>query len=95
MILTQIKTFHDEVGNLTAAKVQRFHKDEKTADYLITIGQELIVKPLNKLKLKHRDRRVQVLSFNENRDYGLRVNVRFLDNNRRGIIEIDDLDIAE
>lgn len=95
MRFTELKIRHDENRVIEKVYVRRFLKDKKVSDYTITIGKELVVKPLNKQKLKHRDRRVQVLSFNENREYGLRVNVRFLDNNRRGIIEIDDLDTLE
>lgn len=91
----EIKILHDQNGIVQKVKVKRFINDEKVSDYTMTIGTELVVKPLNKQKLKHRDRRVQVLGFTENRDYGLRVNVKFLDNNRRGIIEIDDLDTFE
>lgn len=91
----KLKIFEDENGIIEKVMVKRFIKDDKVSDYTITIGKELVVKPLNKQKLKHRDRRVKVLSFNENRDYGLRVSVKFLDNNRRGIIEIDDLDTLE
>ncbi|MFC5587570.1 hypothetical protein ACFPRA_01435 [Sporosarcina soli] len=91
MIGTEVKFYEDEDGLILKAKVKRYIKEEIVSDYTITIGCELIVKPMNKRKLKHRDRRVQVLSFNRNK-YGSRVNVKFLDNNRRGIIEISDLD---
>lgn len=95
MIGTEIKSYKGESGLIEKAKVKRFKNDEKISDYTITIGSELVVKPINKRKLKHRDRRVKVMSFNLNREYGLRVNVKFLDNNRRGIIEVSDLDTFE
>ena len=92
---TEIKSFKGENSLIEKAKVRRFNKDEKISDYTINIGSELVVKPMNKQKLKHRDRRVKVTSFNESKDPGLRVNVIFLDNNRRGIIDIKDLDTFE
>lgn len=92
---TEIKSFEGENGLIEKAKVRRFLSDEKISDYTIVIGSELVVKPMNKQKLKHRDRRVKVTSFNESNDLGLRVNVIFLDNNRRGIIDIKDLDTFE
>lgn len=92
---TEVKSYEDESGLIVKAKVKRFIKDEKVSEYTIQIGSELVVNPLNKRKIKHRDRKVKVHSFNENSEYGLRVNVKFLDNNRRGIIEISDLDTVK
>lgn len=92
---TETKFLKDKDGLIVKAKVRRFIGSEKISDYTINIGCELVVKPMNKQKLKHRDRRVQVLSFNSSNEYGSRVNVKFLDNNRRGIIEISDLDEFE
>lgn len=96
---TAVKTYVGENGKIEKANVERYINGEKVSDYTIVIGSVLVVKPLNKQKLKHRDRRVQVLSFKESdsdRSYGeSKVNVRFLDNNRRGVIEIGDLDTFE
>lgn len=94
---TSIKSYVDDNNVIVKAQVERYLNGENVSNYTIEIGSILVVKPLNKRKLKHRDRKVQVLSFRENeRRYGgLRVNVKFLDNNRRGVIEIDDLDSLE
>lgn len=93
---TSIKTYVDEHGNIKKADVERYINDERVSKYTLLIGSILVVKPLNKQKLKHRDRKVQVLSFKESENdklYGeSKVNVKFLDNNRRGVIEIGDLD---
>lgn len=96
---TSVKSYVDDNNLIVNAKVERYSNDEKVSDYTIAVGSILVVKPLNKRKLKHRDRKVQVLSFKEN-DYGmaygeLKVNVKFLDNNRRGVINIGDLDTFE
>ncbi|WP_313893873.1 hypothetical protein [Psychrobacillus sp.] len=92
---TDIKSYESDQGLIVKAKVKRYKNDEKISDYTITIGTELVVKPMNKQKIKHRDRKIKVISFNFSKDYGQRVNVIFLDNNRRGIIEISDLDTFE
>lgn len=60
----------------------------------IKIGGEFVVKPLNPRKKKHRDRRVIIRKFLES-NYGLTVQVQFIDNKRIGKVEIDDLDIIE
>lgn len=96
---TSIKKYVDEHGNIIKADVERYINDERVSKYNLLIGSILVVKPLNKRKLKHRDRKVQVLSFkesNNDKPYGeSKVNVKFLDNNRRGVIEIGDLDTFE
>ncbi|PIC87964.1 hypothetical protein CSV72_02110 [Sporosarcina sp. P20a] len=88
----EIKFYKDRSGLIAKADVRRFIDSDEISEYTITIGSELVVKPMNKQKLKHRDRRVKVLSFNLSDTYGERVNIQFLDNNRRGIIEIRDLE---
>lgn len=79
--------------------MERYINDERVSKYTLLIGSILVVKPLNKQKLKHRDRKVEVLSFKESESdkrYGeSKVNVLFLDNNRKGVIEIGDLDTFE
>lgn len=73
-------------------KVKKTHNGNLLSEFIIKIGDELVVKPHNKLKLKHRDRRVQVLNFTEHARLGLRARVKFLDNNRFGFVEIEDLE---
>ena len=96
---TSIKTYVGNYGNIEKAEVERNINDEIVSKYTIVIASVLVVKPLNKQKLKHRDRKVQVLSFKElenDKLYGeSKVNVKFLDNNRRSVIEIGDLDTFE
>lgn len=83
----------DDSGVIQYVDVERSINSETISKYTLRVGSELVVKLLNKQKLKHRDRRVQVLSFIEEPGmYGLRVNVKFLDNGRRGKIKISDLD---
>lgn len=62
-------------------------------DITFNIGDTLIVKPMNKQKLKHRDRRVKIIGFLKD-DLGNvdKASVKFLDNNRNGRVEIIDLD---
>lgn len=94
---TSIKCLVNDDGVIEEARVERYINDEKVSKYKIKVGSELIVKPLNKQKKKHRDRRVKVIKFiNDQARYGdLRASVLFLDNNRRGIVEVSDLDTFE
>lgn len=86
-----VKIKQDKNGE-TYAKVQRYKGEEKISDFKLRIGSEMIVQSITGRKIKHQDRKIQVVGFNKDNRYGLRVNVKFLDNNRRGIIEVSDLD---
>jgi hypothetical protein len=60
----------------------------------IKVGKEYVIQPLNPLKKKHRDRRCVVLGFvpvSEFHPRDIVAKVRFLDNNRIGRTELDDL----
>lgn len=60
----------------------------------LKIGGEYIVKPLNPQKKKHRDRPCVILDFvpvSEQHPKDIVAKVRFLDNNRMGRAELDDL----
>lgn len=94
MLVTKIKTHHDTSGSLVKATIIKY-KDNKILTSLdIKIGSELFVS--NK-KLKHFGRKIKVMSFKKEdpsqTKYGLRVNVKFFDNERRGIIFVTDLDV--
>lgn len=60
---TSIKSYVDDNDVIVKAKVERYINGGKISDYTIVVGSILVVKPLNKQKLKHRDRKVPVLSF--------------------------------
>ncbi|WP_312754036.1 hypothetical protein [Rummeliibacillus suwonensis] len=85
--------FTDEDSVIQKVEVKRYSKNELVSKFSFCIGSELIVKPLNKQKLKNRDRRVRILGFIEKNHN--RVRVRYLDTNRNGIVDIDDLDAIE
>jgi hypothetical protein len=60
----------------------------------IKVGKEYVIQPLNTLKKKHRDGRCVVLGFvpvSESHPRDIVAKVRFLDNNRIGRTELDDL----
>jgi len=94
MLVNEITKYFDENGEIEKAKVLRYDNSDVVSTVSITIGSELVV--ANK-RLKHFERKVKVINFkkeNENNEkYGLRVNVKFLDNGRRGIIFAEDLDV--
>lgn len=59
---------------------------------IVQVGKEMVVKPLNKQKLKHRDRRVIINKITDEGFKGVKASVKFLDNNRSGKIDVVDLD---
>jgi uncharacterized lipoprotein YehR (DUF1307 family) len=58
----------------------------------IKVGKEMVVKPLNKLKKKHRDRRGVITKFVSDPRAGIKVQMKFSDTNRTGKVDIEDLD---
>jgi len=94
MLVSEIKRYNDNNGEIEKVKVLRYENSDIVSTLVIKIGSELIV--TNK-RLKHFERKVKVINFKKedknNVKYGLRVNVKFLDNGRRGIIFVEDLDV--
>lgn len=92
MLVNEIKRYYDENGEIERVKITRCGNTGDASTLVIAIGSELVV--ANK-RLKHYERTVKVINFKteeeNNVKYGLRVNVKFLDNNRRGIIFVEDL----
>ena len=68
--------------------------DRNTVAKMITIkpGDSLMVKPDNPQKMKHRDRTCRINSFRFD-DIGnpIQANVTFLDTNRAGRVDLEDL----
>jgi hypothetical protein len=91
MFLCQIKQVKSANGS-EKIKVKKTYNGNLLSEFIINIGDELVVKPHNKLKLKHRDRHVQIVKFTEDSRSGLRAKVKFLDNNRFGFVDIEDLE---
>ena len=66
----------------------------QTREVILKIGEEYVVQPLNGQKKKHRDRRCVILDFvpvSGARPRDVVAKVRFLDTNRIGRTELDDL----
>jgi hypothetical protein len=60
----------------------------------LRVGKEYIIQPVNPLKKKHRNRRCIVLDFvpvSDSHPIDIVAKVRFIDNNRIGRTELDDL----
>ena len=60
----------------------------------LRVGKEYVIQPLNPLKKKHRNRRCIVLDFvpvSDSHRRDIVAKVRFLDTNRIGRTELDDL----
>jgi len=60
----------------------------------LKVGKEYVVQPLNSQKKKHRDRHCMILDFvpvSEDHPRDIVAKVRFLDNNRIGRVELEDL----
>jgi hypothetical protein len=58
----------------------------------IKVGKEMVVKPHNKLKKKHRDRRGVITKFVSDPRGNIMVQMKFSDTNRIGKVDIVDLD---
>jgi hypothetical protein len=78
-------------GIIQKAVINRSSKEIEDK-IIVTVGKEMIVKPLNKSKLKHRDRRVIINKIVDEGWKGIRASVKFVDNNRIGKVDIIDLD---
>ncbi len=66
----------------------------KERKMVLRVGSEYVVDPLNSRKMKHRDRRCVILDFvpvSDDHPKDIIAKVRFLDNNRVGRAELDDL----
>lgn len=62
----------------------------------VSVGKEYVVRPANPRKTKHRDRRVLVLELVANEEGATdKAEVKFLDTNRKGRVDVEDLVPAE
>ncbi|MFS1518561.1 hypothetical protein V1503_19170 [Bacillus sp. SCS-151] len=83
------------IKHYTNKTVVTTKKDGETVrEVVLFSGKEYIVNPINKNKLKHRGRKVEYKSYSSNGGYTT-AKVKFLDNDRYGKVEIDDLDNIE
>lgn len=87
MIVYKINKGINKDGMVEKAKVSVYKDSEIIRKVDIKVGKELVVKPINKQKLKHRDRRVIITKFLEDK-----VAVKFVDTKRNGKVDIEDLD---
>lgn len=85
-----LKFLTNDFDAIEKVEVERYSKNTLVSNFSFSIGSELIIKPLNKQKIKNRDRRVKILGFIEKNH--ARVRVKYLDTNRNGIVDIADLD---
>lgn len=90
MALSEIKVTKSN-NVIVKALINTTSKDIKRI-VIVEVGKEMVVKPLNKQKLKHRDRRVIINKITEDGFKGTSATVKFLDNNRTGKVDITDLD---
>ncbi|HBZ09140.1 MAG TPA: hypothetical protein DEO65_04520 [Bacillus bacterium] len=91
-----VRFYLNDESLIEKARVKRYIDQEKISEFTFKIGSELVIKPLNKQKKKNRDRRVQILGFDKRNEKDLeRVKVKYLDTNRNGFVEIDDLDVLD
>lgn len=92
MTSSYIDFFMDRRGKVTACMVNTYINDQQHYAVKIELGKEYVVRPLNALKKKHRDRRCIVIGFIQD-DTGVPVDarVKFLDTNRTGRVSVRDL----
>lgn len=92
MILTDIKKYYDGDGNIEKIKVTKYLGEQVISKFSIKPGDELIIKPFSQKGLKNKERKISVIDFYTDGKYGLRVDVKYLDNGRRGKVDIPDLE---
>lgn len=92
MIFHSTNIYRNEDKTIKKVVITTTKQEEILKEISIEIGKEFIVKPNNRQKLKHRDRRGIVQNFSVSEKHGLRVGFKFLDTNRIGKVDIEDLD---
>lgn len=91
MNISKIITYTNEEGDVEKADVNvRINSKNETRKYTVSIGSEYIVKPINPLKKKHRDRHVIVRKILDTHN-GVIAQVQFKDTKRIGRVDIDEL----
>jgi len=92
LIITKTIKFLDDDGNIESVKVEKYLGNSMMSKFTIKLGSELIIKPFSHKGYKNKGRKVKVVSFVTNEKSSLRVDVKYLDNGRRGKVEIEDLE---
>ncbi|WP_348622005.1 hypothetical protein [Paenibacillus polymyxa] len=83
-------------NNSSGYFLEQIRKGEIVRAVDLFIGGNYVVSPLNLLKIKHRDRRCVIAEFElDELDNPIRAKVRFDDNNRLGMVDLNDLDIIQ
>ncbi|MEK3886550.1 hypothetical protein [Bacillus sp. FSL K6-3431] len=90
------KFYVNEENVVEKVKVERYIGQEKISEFTFRVGSTLGIQPLNKRATRNRGRSVQILGFNRKDEKDpMRAKVKYLDTNRNGFVEIDDLDVLE
>lgn len=97
MNFTKVKVYSGADGEIQKIKIQRLKNEEKISDYIMKIGSKLVVNQMNKQATKNRGREVEVTGFKEDKERKgpLKAKVKYLDNNRLGSVDIEDLDLIK
>jgi hypothetical protein len=93
MIGYEIGKYVDDEGTLVKVSLKVSKNGEVIRKHNVKIGAEYVINPVNPRTKKNRDRRVMVTKFVQDGKYPLRAQVKYLDNNRAGRADIEDLDI--
>ena len=92
MILTDIQKYFDDNGEIEKVKVTKYLGEKVISKFVIKPGDEFIIKPFSHNGLKNKDRLISIINFYDDEKYGLRANVKYLDNGRRGKADLSDLE---
>jgi hypothetical protein len=93
MIGSEILKHVDQEGNIVKVSLKVYKKDVVIRNHDINIGDEYVISPVNPRAKKNRDRKVIVTKFVLDGKYPLRAQVKYLDNNRAGRADLEDLDV--
>lgn len=87
MKVYQFKELVTDQNVVVEVKVNTKMSDGSKDKFTLKLGQEYVVKPDNKQKKKHRDRRIIIHKFLEDG----RASVKFKDSNRVGKVDLEDI----
>jgi hypothetical protein len=93
MIGYEIGKHVNDEGTIVKVSLKVWKNEEVIRKHDINIGDEYIINQVNPRAKKNRGRKVIVTKFIRDEKYPLRAQVKYLDNNRAGRADIEDLDI--
>ena len=93
MICYEVNSYENDEGTIAKVSLKVYKDSDVIRKLEINIGDEFVVNPVNKRRLKHRGRKVKVTNFVRKEKDPLKAQVKFLDTKRVGRVDLEDLDV--